>query len=160
MDSYGHHHPRVVVFNGSEGALTRERLLKAKTGETVRIVFGNAGPNLTSAFHVIGSNFRRAWRDGDVVSPPGRFVSTVLVPPGSAAVMDLKMVVPGTYALVNMFGDRYLCCPVMQPGATRLKVYLPAGAKWTALEGEGEFEGGQTVEVDCPIEYMPVFVRR
>ena len=58
-----------------------------------------------------------------------------------------------------MFGDKYLCCPVMQPGVRTLKVYLPAETRWTALEGGGEFEGGQIVEVDCPLEYMPVFVR-
>jgi alpha-D-xyloside xylohydrolase len=58
-----------------------------------------------------------------------------------------------------MFGDRYLCTPVMQPGVTKLGVYLPRGAKWKPLEGRGEFEGGQTVEVDCPLDYMPVFER-
>jgi alpha-D-xyloside xylohydrolase len=47
----------------------------------------------------------------------------------------------------------------MQPGVTKLGVYLPAGAKWKFLEGRGEFEGGQTVEVDCPLDYMPVFER-
>ena len=93
--------PSVVVFNGHEAALTRERPLRAEAGETVRVFFGNAGPNLTSSFHVIGSNFRRVWRDGDVVSPPGRFVSTAVVPPGGATVVDMKMVVPGTYALVD-----------------------------------------------------------
>lgn len=93
--------PSAVVFNGHEAALTRERPLRAAVGETVRVFFGNAGPNLTSSFHVIGSNFERCWRDGDVVSPPGRFVSTVSVPPGAAAVVDMEMVVPGTYALVD-----------------------------------------------------------
>ncbi len=34
-----------------------------------------------------------------------------------------------------MFGAKYLFCPVLQPGVRKLKVYLPAGAKWTALEG-------------------------
>ena len=93
--------PDVVVFNGHEAALTRDTPLKARSGETVRVFFGNAGPNLTSSFHVIGSNFLRAYRDGDVMSPPGRFVSTAVVPPGGSAVVDMKMVVPGTYALVD-----------------------------------------------------------
>ena len=93
--------PNLVVFNGSESALTWDQPLKAHTGETVRIFFGNAGPNLTSSFHVIGSNFKNVYRDGDVLSPPGRFVSTVSVPPGAATVVDLKMVVPGTYTLVD-----------------------------------------------------------
>lgn len=93
--------PSVVVFNGNESALTRDKPLKAKVNETVRIFFGNAGPNLTSSFHVIGSHFLRVYRDGSVIDPPSRFVSTVGVPPGSAAITDLKMVVPGTYTLVD-----------------------------------------------------------
>lgn len=93
--------PRNVVFNGSEAAFTRHRPLKARAGQSVRILFGNAGPNLTSALHLIGSHFRRVYRDGDVVSPPARFVATVAVPSGGAAVVDLKMVVPGTYTLVD-----------------------------------------------------------
>jgi len=93
--------PNVVVFNGSESALTRDQPLKAALHETVRIYFGNAGPNLTSAFHVIGSNFKSVYRDGDVVNPPANFVSTVSVPPGAATITDMKMVVPGTYTLVD-----------------------------------------------------------
>lgn len=93
--------PSVVVFNGQESALTINKPLKANVNETVRIFFGNAGPNLTSSFHVIGSNFEKVYRDGDVLSPPGRFVSTVSVPPGSATITDLRMAVPGTYTLVD-----------------------------------------------------------
>ncbi|KAK0935801.1 hypothetical protein LTR29_012661, partial [Friedmanniomyces endolithicus] len=93
--------PNVVVFNGSESALTRDKPLKASMNDTVRIFFGNAGPNLTSAFHVIGSNFRRAYRDGDVVSPPGQFVSTLSVPPGGTTIVDMHMLVPGTMTLVD-----------------------------------------------------------
>ncbi|KAK5202087.1 hypothetical protein LTR41_012068, partial [Exophiala xenobiotica] len=59
--------PDVVVFNGSESALRRDKPLKANVNDTVRVFFENAGPNLTSAFHVIGSNFRRAYRDGNVL---------------------------------------------------------------------------------------------
>jgi alpha-D-xyloside xylohydrolase len=39
-----------------------------------------------------------------------------------------------------------------------LVVYLPAGARWKVFEGKGEYEGGQAVEVDTPLESMPVFV--
>lgn len=93
--------PDAVIFNGSESGLTLDKPLKANVGESVRIFFGNAGPNLTSSFHVIGSNFLNLYRDGDVISPPGRFVSTVSVPPGGSTIADLKMVVPGTYTLVD-----------------------------------------------------------
>ncbi|KAJ5463263.1 Nitrite reductasecopper-type [Penicillium sp. IBT 31633x] len=93
--------PSVVVFNGHEAALTRDKPLKASVGERVRIFFGNAGPNLTSSFHVIGSNFEKVYRDGDIVSPPGQFVQTVSVPAGGATVVDMKMLVPGTYTLLD-----------------------------------------------------------
>ncbi|EGD89922.2 nitrite reductase, copper-containing [Trichophyton rubrum D6] len=93
--------PSLVVFNGSESALTRDQPLKAKSGETVRIFFGNAGPNLTSAFHVIGTTFSKLYRDGDVVSPPASWVPTTSVPPGGSTIVDLKLVVPGTYTLVD-----------------------------------------------------------
>ncbi|KAH8749754.1 copper-containing nitrite reductase [Diaporthe sp. PMI_573] len=93
--------PQVVAFNGSESALTRDHPLKANVGDDVRIFFGNAGPNLTSSFHVIGSHFRNVYRDGDVISPPSKVVQTVLVPSGGSTIVDLKMAVPGTYALVD-----------------------------------------------------------
>lgn len=93
--------PNVVVFNGSESALTRDRPLKCSTDETVRIFFGNAGPNLTSSFHVIGSSFRHVYHQGSVLGPPGQCIQTVSVPPGSATIVDMEMTVPGTYALVD-----------------------------------------------------------
>jgi alpha-D-xyloside xylohydrolase len=58
-----------------------------------------------------------------------------------------------------MFGGKYLCCPVLRPGVDKMEVYLPAGATWKALEGDYGFDGGKTVEVACPLEYMPVFER-
>lgn len=93
--------PSVVVYNGSDSALTRDKPLKAKVGESVRIFFGSAGPNLTSSFHVIGSNFMRLYRDADVLSPPARFVQTTSVPPGGATIVDMTMFVPGTYTIVD-----------------------------------------------------------
>ncbi|KAF5969236.1 multicopper oxidase [Fusarium bulbicola] len=51
--------PQVVAFNGSESALTRDHPLKAHVGDDVRIFFGNAGPNLTSSFHIIGTHFKK-----------------------------------------------------------------------------------------------------
>lgn len=93
--------PQLVVFNGSESALTRDKPLKAQTDESVRIFFGNIGPNLTSSFHIIGSVFEKVYRDGDVLSPPGRWIQTVSVPSGGATIVDMKMHVPGTYTLVD-----------------------------------------------------------
>jgi alpha-D-xyloside xylohydrolase len=66
-----------------------------------------------------------------------------------------------------MFGSRYLIVPVLEPGQRNIKVYLPAGAFWTLwskvnVPQEGipkVHKGGSEVEVDCPIETLPVFYR-
>lgn len=94
-------HPRFVVFNGRVGSLLGEGALKAKTGERVRVYFGNAGPNLIASFHVIGEIFDAVYREADLVSPPARSVQTTLVPAGGATVVEFKVEVPGTYTLVD-----------------------------------------------------------
>ncbi len=94
-------HPRFVVFNGKVGSLLGDGALKAKTGERVRIYFGNGGPNLISSFHVIGEIFDAVYREGDLVSPPGRSIQTTLVPSGGATVVEFDLEVPGTYTLVD-----------------------------------------------------------
>lgn len=61
-----------------------------------------------------------------------------------------------------MYGDTYLCCPVLAPGTTKQSVYLPrlgGSAQWTSFETETTFEGGQVIEIDCPLDTMPVFVK-
>jgi copper-containing nitrite reductase len=118
--------PSIVVFNGSESAMTRDRPLKANVGETIRVYFGNVGPNLASSFHVIGSNFRNVYRDGDVVTPPGHFIQTVSVSPGAATIVDMKMVVPGTYPFVDhaIFRlDRGAVGYLNVAGKTRIDIY-------------------------------------
>jgi len=94
-------HPRFVVFNGKVGSLLGDGALKAKTGERVRIYFGNGGPNLISSFHVIGEIFDAVYREGDLVSPPGHSIQTTLVPSGGATVVEFNLEVPGTYTLVD-----------------------------------------------------------
>lgn len=94
-------HPRFVVFNGRAGSLLGESVLKAKTGERIRIYFGNAGPNLISSFHVIGEIFDKVYREGDLLSPPGRSIQTTLVPAGGVTVVEFGLEVPGTYTLVD-----------------------------------------------------------
>jgi alpha-D-xyloside xylohydrolase len=68
-----------------------------------------------------------------------------------------------------MYGGKYLCAPVLQPNVTRRMVYLPKGS-WRRFrggqveqggkqDGDDVLEGGKDVEVDCPIDDMPVFMR-
>ncbi len=92
-------HPTYVLFNGSEGSMTGDKALAAKTGESVRLYVGNGGPNLVSSFHVIGEIFDKVWFEGGT-----RFqenVQTTLVPAGGAAMMDFHIEVPGSYVLVD-----------------------------------------------------------
>lgn len=91
--------PDYVVFNGAVGALSGEHALQAKTGETVRIFFGNAGPNLPSSFHVIGQVMKRVAVDGG--SLWNTDVQTTLVPPGGATTVELQPDAPGDYMLVD-----------------------------------------------------------
>ena len=93
--------PDYYVFNGAVGALSTTKPLHAKTGETVRIFFGDAGPNKTSSFHAIGAVFDRVYDLGSFTSAPVRDVQTVSVPPGGATVVDLKLPVPGKFMLVD-----------------------------------------------------------
>ncbi len=94
--------PEYFVFNGASGALaTDDHALRAKVGDTVRIYFGVGGPNFTSSFHVIGEMFDRLYNFGSLATAPMAGVQTTLVPPGGAAIVELKLEVPGKYILVD-----------------------------------------------------------
>ncbi len=92
--------PTYVLFNGAVGSLTGKKALPAKVGETIRIYFGNGGPNLISAFHVIGEIFDKVYGDGGT-KVIDKDVQTVLVPPGGAAMVEFKVEVPGVYTMVD-----------------------------------------------------------
>jgi nitrite reductase (NO-forming) len=92
--------PTYVVFNGSVGALTGERALQAKAGERVRIFFGDAGPNLTSSFHVIGEVFDNVYAEGGT-SETQHNVQTTLVPAGGSVIVEFGVEKPGDLILVD-----------------------------------------------------------
>ena len=92
--------PSYVVFNGSANSLVGDKALKARVGDTVRIFFGNGGPNLVSSFHVIGEIFEKVYMEGGVLASQ-RQVQTTLVPAGGSTIVEFKMDVPGTYILVD-----------------------------------------------------------
>jgi copper-containing nitrite reductase len=94
-------HSQFVVFNGRVGSLNGTNTLQVKTGERVRIYFGNAGPNFASSFHVVGAIFDKLYREGDLLSPPARSVGVTLVPAAGTAVVDIVFEVPGTYMLMD-----------------------------------------------------------
>lgn len=93
--------PEYYVFNGAAEALAGDKALKARVGETVRIYFGVGGPNKASSFHVIGEIFDRMYELASLAGQPLTDVQTITVPPGGAAVVDIKLEVPGEYVLVD-----------------------------------------------------------
>ena len=67
---------------------------------------------------------------------------------------------PTTHTLDDEFlcGDALLVAPVLEEGATRRRVYLPAGL-WTDFWTDERHEGPAWLEVEAPLERIPVFVR-
>jgi alpha-D-xyloside xylohydrolase len=59
-----------------------------------------------------------------------------------------------------MYGDKYLCCPVMEAGLKKRSVYLPNGETWKDFNSDVLHEGGKAIESDCPLTSMPVFVKQ
>ena len=92
--------PAYVVFNGAVGSLMGDRALRSRVGDSVRIFFGNGGPNLVSSFHVIGEVFDTLYQEGGSL-PNQRNVQTTLVSPGGATVVELRTNVPGNFTLVD-----------------------------------------------------------
>jgi alpha-D-xyloside xylohydrolase len=58
-----------------------------------------------------------------------------------------------------LFGPDLLVAPVTEYGARTRSVYLPLGAQWSDSWTGRRHEGGTWVEVDAPIDHIPVFAR-
>ena len=93
--------PNYVVFNGAVGALTGQHALRSTVGDTIRIFFGVAGPNLTASFHIVGEIFSTVYGLGSFDSTTLKNVQTVPVSPGAAAVIELITPVPGRFMLMD-----------------------------------------------------------
>ena len=91
--------PTHVVMNGSAAALAANPM-KVKVGDDVRIFFGVGGPNLTSAFHAIGTVWDKVWNEGTTGAPLLN-VQTTVVPPGGSTMVEFKACVPAKYILVD-----------------------------------------------------------
>jgi len=94
-------HPSHVVFNGKVGGLLGDNALTAKVGETIRIYFGNIGPNGISSFHIIGEIFDKVYTEGGIGNSTSKNIQTTLVPSAGATIVEFKVDAPGTYALVD-----------------------------------------------------------
>jgi len=57
-----------------------------------------------------------------------------------------------------MIGDKLLCAPVLQEGATERELYLPAGEWYEFFNGK-KYKGGQYIKVQAPLDTVPLFVK-
>lgn len=99
MEKAFHEQPDYVVFNGAVGAQMGDQALQVNVGETVRLFVGNAGPALTSSFHVIGEIFDKVHLEGGTLINEN--VATTLIPAGGAAIVEFKCETPGSLTLVD-----------------------------------------------------------
>ena len=93
--------PDYFVINGAVDALTNNRAMPAKVGETVRVFYGNAGPNATASVHTVGEIFTKVYELGSLSSPPTLGVQTATVPSGGAAVLEFVAKFPGNVAIMD-----------------------------------------------------------
>ncbi len=57
-----------------------------------------------------------------------------------------------------LLGSDLLVAPILEPGATRRKVYFPPGC-WCGLWDERCYEGGREAVIEAPLDTLPLFVR-
>ena len=88
-------------FNGAKGALTGANAPVMQVGERARIYFVNAGLNLISSFHPIGSHWDVVYPEAALLNDPLRGSQTSLVPAGGGTVVELVGQVPSTIILVD-----------------------------------------------------------
>jgi len=93
--------PEYFIMNGAVDAITKEFPMHAKVGETVRIYFGNAGPNATASTHMVGEIFTRYWALGSLTTPAMSGIQTATVPSGGAAIIEIKASKPGNFAIMD-----------------------------------------------------------
>ncbi|CCQ92890.1 Alpha-glucosidase III [[Clostridium] ultunense Esp] len=57
-----------------------------------------------------------------------------------------------------LFGPHLLVAPILEEGSRKRTLYLPKG-KWFHYWSDVEVEGGRWIEVEAPLEEIPLFVR-
>ena len=93
--------PDWTTFNGYAGQYVAHPLT-ADPGDTVRFYVVDAGPSLTTAFHVVGTVFDTAYVNGDMNPDHAlKGVQTVDVPAGGGGVFDVKINEEGLYPVVS-----------------------------------------------------------
>ena len=58
-----------------------------------------------------------------------------------------------------LFGDNILVSPVVEQGSRQKLVYLPEGNNWIDYWTGTEFEGGQYIIKEAPLDICPIFIK-
>lgn len=91
--------PSHIVFNGAVGALTGDKSLTAKVGETVLIIHSQA--NYDTRPHLIGGHGDYVWSTGSFSDDPDTGLETWFIAGGAAGAAVYTFKQPGVYAYVN-----------------------------------------------------------
>ncbi|MFD0313148.1 multicopper oxidase domain-containing protein [Streptomyces flavalbus] len=96
--------PDIVAFNGYASQYDHDPLT-ARTGDRVRIWVLAAGPNLPSAFHVVGGQFDTVFREGAYDLRPGGATSggaqVLALAPAAGGFVELTLPEAGDYPFVT-----------------------------------------------------------
>lgn len=144
------------IFNGAVDSVVREYPLQANEGETIRIFFGNAGPNATSSLHMVGEIFTRYYAFGSLTSPPLTGIQTTSIPPGGAAIVELKASMPGKFTMMDHAISRMEKgnMAILQVKGPENPALMHAGPASPA-EGAQQISGVTTADVD-EVEHIKV----
>ena len=95
--------PDFVTFNGVKDQY-KDHPLEVATGKTVRIFILDAGPNIDSSFHIVGTIFNTVVKEGIALTPdnPGHFGSQAVdLSPAQGAYVEFTTAEDGLYPIVT-----------------------------------------------------------
>ena len=101
--SVGNPAPDFVVFNGVANQY-KDTPIQVKTHGTVRIFILDAGPNIDSSFHIVGTIFNTVIKEGFQLlsSNPGHYGSQAVdLSPAQGAIIELTVPEDGLYPIVT-----------------------------------------------------------
>jgi nitrite reductase (NO-forming) len=117
-------------------------------GEKARIYFVNAGLNLISNFHPIGSHWDKVYPEAALLSQPLRGSQTTLVPAGGGTVVELIGQVPSTIVLVDhalaRAVDKGAIGQIVVTGEPNLEIFEDVTGGGAGDEGGHDMDGGDT----------------
>jgi nitrite reductase (NO-forming) len=95
--------PDYVVFNGVANQY-KDNPIQVATGGRVRIFILDAGPNIDSSFHIVGTIFDTVIKEGIQLTPdnPGHYGSQAVdLSPAQGAIIELTTAEDGLYPIVT-----------------------------------------------------------